>query len=425
MTFLLPPPVLQTLDRLENAGFAAYVVGGCVRDWALGAQPHDFDICTAATPADMQKVFQGEKTIETGLKHGTLTVMMDRMPLEITTFRLDGEYLDGRHPASVQFTDRVEEDLSRRDFTINAMAYSPRTGLVDPFGGQTDCQRGVIRCVGAPEQRFSEDALRILRALRFSARLGFPIEEKTDAALRDGRNMLQKISRERIAAELTGLLMGKDAGHVLARYPEVIVTVLPELRPLTGGGAWGCTLRRIDRVPREEILRWAAFLMDGAATGEDAAALAQGALKSLKMSNKMVDSVSLLALWKDEPLTPAHVQEMLMRLGPEELRRLIRLQAAGHRTAGEDTADHMTAASDQEALLARVDCLLAENACYTLGQLNVNGKDMARPGLRGAAIGQTLEGLLLRVVRGELPNERDALLAAVKSTESGAAPCGS
>ncbi len=428
VTFLLPPAVVKTLDRLENAGFSAYVVGGCVRDWALGVTPHDFDICTAAPPEDMQRIFRGEKTIETGLKHGTLTVMMDHMPLEITTFRLDGEYLDGRHPASVSFTSHVEEDLSRRDFTINAMAYSPRTGLVDPFGGQADCACGIIRCVGAPEQRFSEDALRILRALRFSARLGFPIEEKTDAALRTGRDMLQKISRERIAAELTGLIMGKDAGSVLARYPEVLVTVLPELQPLTEGGAWDCALKRIDCAPQDGIIRWAAFLMDGAASGEDAAVLARNALKSLKLSNKMMDSVSLLARWKDEALAPDHVQEMLMRIGPQELRRLILLQAAHRLAAAEEAggeADARAAASEREALLERVDGLLAENACYTLGQLAVNGKDMARLGLRGAAIGQTLEGLLLRVVRGELANNRDALLAAAQSTESGDAPWGS
>ena len=424
VTFLLPAPVWKALDKLENAGFAAYVVGGCVRDWALGTQPHDFDICTAALPEDMRRIFRDQRTIETGLKHGTLTVMMDQTPLEITTFRLDGEYLDGRHPASVQFTDRIEADLSRRDFTINAMAYSPRAGLVDPFGGQADCRRGIIRCVGAPERRFSEDALRILRALRFSARLGFPIEERTDGALRAGRSMLQKISRERIAAELTGLLMGKDAGSVLCRYPEVIVTVLPEMKPLTESGLWRRALKRIDRSPRDEIIRWAALLMDAADSGEAAAALARDALKSLKMSNKMIESVSQLSLWKGEALPPEHLQEMLMRLGPEALRRLIRLQAADGLGA-EGARESRAAASVEESLLARVDLLLSENACYTLGQLAVNGRDMARLGLGGADIGRTLEGLLLRVVRGELPNDRDALLREAQPRESRAAPCGS
>ena len=246
MVFMLPGPVERALDRLHAAGFSAYVVGGCVRDWVLGVAPHDYDICTAARPEDMQRIFQGERTIETGLRHGTLTVLLDGMPLEITTFRLDGEYLDGRHPASVRFTGRVEDDLSRRDFTINAMAYAPAAGLVDPFGGREDCRRGVIRCVGEAEKRFAEDALRILRALRFSARLRFPIAPETDAALRAGRTQLERISRERIAAELTGLLLGDGAGGVLMAYPEVIRTVLPELSALTAGPAWARTLRRVD-----------------------------------------------------------------------------------------------------------------------------------------------------------------------------------
>ena len=176
MDFLLPAPVQRALSMLGEAGFSAYVVGGCVRDWVLGIPPHDFDICTSAAPEEMKEIFRDERTIETGIKHGTLTVLMEGEPLEITTFRLDGDYLDGRHPSSVSFTRNIEEDLSRRDFTINAMAYSPREGLCDPFGGQADCKAGIIRCVGEPERRFTEDALRILRALRFSARLGFPIE---------------------------------------------------------------------------------------------------------------------------------------------------------------------------------------------------------------------------------------------------------
>ena len=203
MRLTLPKPVDAALSRLEAAGFPAFAVGGCVRDHVLGFTPHDYDICTAATPEEMQRVFQNERTIETGLKHGTLTVLLAGMPLEITTFRVDGAYSDGRHPDSVRFTARVEDDLARRDFTINAMAYSPAAGLVDPFGGQEDCKAGIIRCVGDPAARFGEDALRILRALRFSARLGFPIEDATARAIRDGKAQLCHVSRERIAVELT------------------------------------------------------------------------------------------------------------------------------------------------------------------------------------------------------------------------------
>ena len=254
MRLTLSKPVEAALSRLENAGFSAYAVGGCVRDHVLGFTPHDYDICTSATPERMQEVFKGERTIETGLKHGTLTVLLFGMPLEITTFRVDGAYSDGRHPDSVRFTARVEDDLSRRDFTINAMAYSPKAGLVDHFCGQEDCRRGVIRCVGNPVERFGEDALRILRALRFSARLGFPVEEATARAIREGRAQLCHVSRERIAVELSGLLQGKDASGVLRQFPEVIEAVLPELQPLTAGEQWETTLRTVGSIEHNNAL---------------------------------------------------------------------------------------------------------------------------------------------------------------------------
>ena len=417
MVFMLPGPVERALDRLHAAGFSAYVVGGCVRDWVLGVAPHDYDICTAALPEDMQRIFQGERTIETGLRHGTLTVLLDGMPLEITTFRLDGEYLDGRHPASVRFTGRVEDDLSRRDFTINAMAYAPAAGLVDPFGGREDCRRGVIRCVGEAEKRFAEDALRILRALRFSARLRFPIAPETDAALRAGRTQLERISRERIAAELTGLLLGDGAGGVLMAYPEVIRTVLPELSALTAGPAWARTLRRIDAAPKEESLRWAAFLMDAGADGPSCARLARDTLRGLKMSGKMMDGVSALALWRDAEPRIEDMQEMLMRLGPEKLDQWIRLKEADRIAQGVPRAE---AQAEADARRAETQRLLRENACYTLAQLAVNGSDLAKLGFSGMAIGQTLERLLGQVVRRELENRRDALLAAARETPEAA-----
>ena len=410
MAFPLPGPVAQALSRLEGAGYAAYVVGGCVRDYTLGQTPHDYDICTAARPEEMQRIFQDQRTIETGLKHGTLTVLFSGMPLEITTFRVDGAYTDGRHPDSVQFTARVEDDLSRRDFTINAMAYSPRTGLKDPFGGQADCQRGLIRCVGDPEARFSEDALRILRALRFSARLGFPIETGTDRAIRAGRGQLIHVSRERIAAELTGLLQGREAERALGQYPEVLETTLPELRPLLNGPDWPRTLKTVSRAPTDPYLRWAALLLR-CGQGAPSDALALEILKSLKMSGKMMETVSQLVRWQDAALVPHTLQEMLMRIGPERLSQLILLRRACRLAEGEAEAPVLT---DTEALKQKMASLLAENACYTLGQLAVNGRDMAAAGLRGKAIGDTLNSLLLQVTRGQLPNDREALLEALK-----------
>ena len=412
MLLSLPGPVETALARLEAAGFAAYAVGGCVRDHVLGFTPHDYDICSAAAPEDTLRVFQGERIIETGLKHGTVTVLLSGMPLEITTFRVDGAYSDGRHPDEVRFTARVEDDLSRRDFTINAMAYSPKSGLVDPFGGQEDCKRGVIRCVGEPAARFGEDALRILRALRFSSRLGFPIEEATAKAVREGKARLCHVSRERIAVELTGLLQGKDAVCVLRQFPEVVETVLPELGPLMAGPNWEKTLLTVNAAPRDVYLRWAAFLCLCGTDAANSAALAREILKGLKMSAKLTDTVSELAAARDRAFRPETMQEMLMHFGPERLSQLIPLRQAV-RIAGREE-DPETIARDTEALKEKLDDLLRENACYTLAQLAVNGKDMAALGLRGPEIGKTLQGLLLQVVRGRLPNERDALLNAAK-----------
>ena len=402
MRFELPQPVARALEMLEEAGFASYAVGGCVRDWVLGAAPHDYDICTAASPADMQRVFRAEKTVETGVQHGTLTVILSGMPLEITAFRVDGAYSDGRHPDSVRFTDRVEEDLSRRDFTVNAMAYSPLRGIVDPFGGQEDCRRGIIRCVGEAEARFSEDGLRILRALRFSARLGFPIEEKTARAVRVRRDQLKAISRERIAAEMGGLLLGKDAGQVLAGYPEVIAAAVPGLTELTQGPAWTRACRRVDASPGEEAARWAALLMD---LGRDAA---RAAMKELKLSNSLQERTAALVANAPVRVTPGNAWEMLARVGPECLESLIALQRADRIAAGEDPD-----AAGRDAALAEEKRreLLREHACHSLRDLAVNGRDLSALGLRGPGIGQMLDRLLLQVVRGETPNERDALLA--------------
>ena len=413
MLLSLPKPVEAALSRLEAAGFAAYAVGGCVRDHVLGFTPHDYDLCSAAAPEDTLRVFQGERIIETGLKHGTVTVLLSGMPLEITTFRVDGAYSDGRHPDEVRFTARVEDDLSRRDFTINAMAYSPKDGLVDPFGGQQDCKRGLIRCVGDPAARFGEDALRILRALRFSSRLGFPIEEATAKAVRAGKEQLCHVSRERIAVELTGLLQGKDAVSVLWQFPEVVVTALPELEALTRGPSWEKTLLTVNAVPREAELRWAAFLRLCGTDAASSAALARGILKGLKMSTKTMDAVSELVEWQDAELCPENMQEMLMRVGPERLTQLIPLRQAVRISEQKESLEAI--ASDTEALKEKLGALTRENACYTLAQLAVNGKDMADLGLRGSAIGKTLQGLLLQIVRGQLPNERDALLNAAKT----------
>ena len=230
MEIFIPQFVRTALDRLNECGYEGYIVGGCVRDSLLGKKPHDYDVCTNCTPDKMLEVFANFRTIETGLKHGTLTVLIEGEPVEITCYRSDGEYIGHRKPAQVTFESSLEEDLKRRDFTVNAMAYSPKEGLIDLYGGQGDLEKGIIKCVGEPEKRFDEDALRILRGLRFSSCLGFEIEEKTSKAILEQRELLKSISAERIASELKKLLCGKGARKILLDYREVIAVFIPELR---------------------------------------------------------------------------------------------------------------------------------------------------------------------------------------------------
>ena len=238
MTIQLPSVVLLAIERLEAHGHRAYAVGGCVRDSLIGRTPNDWDITTSARPEETAAAFVGFKTVETGVKHGTLTVIIDGTPLEITTFRNDGEYADNRHPIAVTFSDTPEEDLSRRDFTVNAMAYHPKEGLLDLFGGQDDLQRRIIACVGEPKRRFDEDGLRILRAIRFASVLDFEIEEQTAKAVHAQRELLGNIAAERIREEFCKLIMGKGAVAILRDFSDVIGVFLPEILPAVSLAAY-------------------------------------------------------------------------------------------------------------------------------------------------------------------------------------------
>lgn len=405
----LPGSVRRAMDLLEGAGYAAYAVGGCVRDWALGMTPHDYDVCTAAPPEEMKRVFAGYRTLETGLKHGTLTVLMDGAPIEITAFRLDGDYRDGRHPDSVRFTGRIEDDLSRRDFTVNAMAYSPLRGLADPFGGRADCQRGVIRCVGDARTRFQEDSLRVLRALRFSARLGFEIEAETAKAVHEEKTGLRRVSRERIAAELNGLLLGGGAGKVLTQYADVVGEALEGLWP--AGGSAALAAARVDACPPELPVRWAALLLDG-----DAPQTARAVLAGLKQSAELIGQAGDLTAyhhaWGGAPEESMSLREKLMRAGPEGLARLLSLEQADRTVKHPRQAEKI--ARETDVSREKLQKLLDENACVSLRQLAVHGGDLLALGYRGREIGEKLEETLLRVVREELPNEKRALLDSLR-----------
>ncbi len=439
----LPAHVSDLLTRLTQAGFSAYVVGGCVRDSLLDLTPHDWDICTSALPEQMQSVFSGLHTVETGLKHGTLTVIVEHVPYEVTTYRIDGDYTDHRHPDSVRFVDDLTQDLARRDFTVNAMAWSPDAGLADPFGGQRDLADGLIRCVGKPEQRFEEDALRVLRALRFASVYDFAIEPATASALRAKAPDLKLVAGERIREELLKLLCGKAAGRILREYPEVIAEIIPAIRPMIGYDQrnhhhsydlWEHTVRGVEGVPADPVLRLVMLLHD---TGKPAVRttdekgeghykghpkvseeIARRTAESLRLDNAFRDRLCTLVLHHDTPLRTqdgeintdrSFLLRRLNRYGEENLRALFIIHCSDRIATGYSTPEREKARLAER--MAALDALLAEQPCFALKDLAVNGRDLTAAGLKGKAVGEALQALLEAVMDARVPNEKEALLS--------------
>ena len=439
----LPRAAADLLSRLKEAGFSAFVVGGCVRDSLLGLEPHDWDLCTSALPQDMVRVFRGERVVETGLKHGTLAVVRDRVPYEITTFRVDGAYTDHRHPDSVTFVGDVAGDLSRRDFTVNAMAWSPDTGLVDLFGGREDLERKVIRCVGDPRQRFGEDALRVLRALRFAAVYDFTVDPATGAAARELAPTLKNVAGERIRVELLKLLCGPGAGRILRAYPEILAEIIPEIRPMIGYDQlnhhhsydlWEHTVRAMEGVPPEPELRLAMLLHDtgkplvrtmddkGEAhyRGHQAASaeIAERAAEKLRLDNAFRDRLIRLVRYHDIPLRTASGETNLDRafllrrlnqFGEKDLRALFIIHCSDRTATGYSTPEREAARLKER--MDALDALLASRPCFTLKDLAVNGSDLTALGLKGKAVGEALQSLLEAVMDGKAENTREDLLA--------------
>ena len=408
----LPSPVSFVLARLRDCGFPAYAVGGCVRDWLMGRAPGDYDVTTAARPDDMLRVFSDCRVVETGLKHGTLTVVLDGMNVEVTTYRIDGTYSDGRRPDSVAFSDRLADDLCRRDFTVNAMAWSPEDGLVDLFGGREDLGKKVIRCVGRARDRFSEDGLRILRALRFASTLGFSLDPECAEAVFALAPMLDHVSRERIHAELTKLLAGQNASAILEGFAPVLASVLP---PLTAEEISNAAAFFRDHAPEDtgSAPVRLALLLDGR-TPDDASRI----LDSLKPSRD--EKRAVLRLLENRgfpdagPDLPMRLKTLrLMRdCGdgfPSDLARTLRLTGR--------------AAEDFAALLdAEAEKILTADACRRTSQLKVDGRDLAAEGFSGPAIGETLRLLLDEVLEEKIPNERSALLSRARALRRPAEP---
>lgn len=380
---ILPVNILTAMDILESGGFESYVVGGCVRDALMGISPHDYDLTTSATPDEMLNLFSGFRIIETGLQHGTVTVVIEGDNIEITTFRVDGEYSDNRHPDSVMFTKNLADDLSRRDFTVNAMAYSPKSGLVDLFSGIDDLKAGVIRCVGNPDERFNEDGLRILRGLRFASQLGFSIERNTDFSIRKNRELLENISTERIYAEFTKLLCGKNPGEILELYREVISVFAP------------CESRyqALSEGVLDKYVRFAYFLRECKNPA--------GILKGLKAENITINIVSdLCRKLFGKYFTVFDVRYLIKDVGYETAERLC----------------HLMDMARLDSSYLKETLPLQKNACVSLKSLEVSGKDLAALGISpGRLMGAVLEKLLDDVICDRIENSREALLEHAKS----------
>lgn len=435
MTMDMPKNVDTAINLLQSAGFEAYAVGGCVRDSLLGKTPNDWDITTSAKPEDMKSVFINFHCIDTGIKHGTVTVVIDGEPLEITTFRLDGEYEDNRHPKSVIFTSNLGADLGRRDFTVNAMAYSKMTGTVDLFGGQNDLKNKIIRCVGDPDRRFNEDALRILRALRFASALDFEIEEKTAQSLLKNRALLGNISEERIAKELLKLVCGKGAKRILTDFAPVLFEILPELQPMYKNShdnphhcydIYEHTLIAVESIDPEPTLRFAMLLHD---CGKPAvkkfdengvahfyghqrisAEISAQILARLKVSNKFRDEILFLVSNHDRWELYENTEKMpryLSKFGLDGVLNLLKVMRADVLAQSPEYRYRLDQIADAEEIAKN---LAAQKPCLSLSELQINGRTLMDIGIpQGRKLGAVLAQLLDEVIDGVTKNTQEAL----------------
>lgn len=389
----LPYEVEWVIGKIRDAGYEAFAVGGCVRDTLLGRTPEDWDVTTSARPEAVKAIF--ERTVDTGLQHGTVTVLKNRKGYEVTTYRIDGEYHDGRHPDSVEFTPNLLEDLKRRDFTINAMAYSHETGIVDEFGGMEDLKAGIVRCVGRPEDRFTEDALRLLRALRFSAQLGFKIEESTYAAIKTIAPNLAKVSKERVQAELTKLLLSAHPERILLlKETGLSAQIVPGFDAVFAPALFS----ELSQLPAEKSLRWAGFLLC------QSTKQAEAVLKGLKMDNETIGNVSRMIEGAKEtlPLEKPAVRRAMSRYTAYQLEGALKLkELMGSPDAGE---------------IRRLrEEIIRDGDCVSLKDLAVKGRDLLEAGVeRGPMVGEILNHLFDLVLLYPEKNDRELLLKEVR-----------
>ena len=389
----LPYEVEWVIGKIRDAGYEAFAVGGCVRDTLLGRTPEDWDVTTSARPEAVKAIF--ERTVDTGLQHGTVTVLKNRKGYEVTTYRIDGEYHDGRHPDSVEFTPNLLEDLKRRDFTINAMAYSHETGIVDEFGGMEDLKAGIVRCVGRPEDRFTEDALRLLRALRFSAQLGFEIEESTYAAIKTIAPNLAKVSKERVQAELTKLLLSAHPERILLlKETGLSAQIVPGFDAVFAPALFS----KLSQLPAEKSLRWAGFLLC------QREKQAEAVLKGLKMDNETIGNVSRMIEGAKEtlPLEKPAVRRAMSRYTPYQLEGALKLK-------------ELMGSPDAEEIRRLREEIIRDGDCVSLKDLAVKGRDLLEAGVeRGPMVGEILNHLFDLVLLHPEKNDRELLLKEVR-----------
>lgn len=436
---MIPSNALKVIEKIEENGFRAYLVGGCVRDMIRQVTPHDWDITTDATPNQIIDIFAGYNVIETGLKHGTVTVMVEGEPIEITTFRSDNKYTDHRRPESVSFVTSLLEDLRRRDFTMNAIAYNPKTGFDDPYGGEADIKNGVIVAVGDPAQRFDEDALRIMRAMRFASVLGYGIEVETLDAMRQKAHLLGYVSVERIFSELKKMLVGENILNVLMSCGDILATILPEIKPMIGFeqknrhhiyDVWEHTAHAVAHSENDVTLRIAllfhdigkphSFTLDSSGEGhfyghaKISAELTEAVLRRLKCDNETLETVTWLVKMHDTQFEcdVRTARRMISRFGYERCRLLLKLKMADNSAQSADFIERGEVAAE---LLKLIDEIESEAPCLTLHDLEVDGHDLMSLGLEGAQIGRTLGRVLEAVVDDEIPNEKEKIIEFIKS----------
>ena len=435
MVINLPVEVQGIIEKLEANGYEAFIVGGCVRDSLRFVAPKDWDVCTLALPEQTMNVFAGENVIETGLQHGTVTVVINHKPFEITTYRSDGMYSDSRHPDSVEFLTDIKGDLSRRDFTINAMAYSPNAGVVDFFGGMADLKNGILKCVGDPNVRFQEDALRILRAMRFASTLGMMVEENTAKAMIGNRSLLGRISAERIACEFNYMIEGAGVYEAFTGYTAILLEIIPELAPALGfeqNNPHHCydvfthTLKSIESAPKDLAVRLALLFHDiakpncysqengiGHFFGHQQTGLetAEKVLSRLKYDNDTIAAVKELVLYHDAEIQPdsKNIKRWLNRIGETRLSQLVEVKRADVMAQTEHyRQERLEILKDVSGI---IDEIIEQQQCFSLKDLAVTGREIMEIGIPpGPQMGKMLKLLVDMVIDEQVDNNKEELI---------------